>query len=340
MNETALDEARAWIGRAHTIEGADEVSRNDIRRKLEVYCFECPLHSDDATAQRHGYALAPAPSALIPLWAMPPYWSDGDPPLFQPGVPEKDGSNVLNIPTPFPDGVNAASEVEYFEPVYPGDRLRAISQLVEVKPRETRLGNGVFLTLETAIEKQSGVRVSLRRNTTFRYAKRNGQRPTANAPDGTEHAPIEADSGTVDWSRQLRFDDVREGDEIPPYALWLSYQRIVMSIAIDRMFSGIHHNRDFARAAGLPDIIFNTRGYEMVVEIFLRRWIGLAGRLIKVGPFRMIAHAHPGDTLIARGHVTKAERHEHYDAGILAVSFAVETPRGTAAIGEALVALP
>jgi acyl dehydratase len=345
MSETTLDETRAWIGREQTIEGADDVSRNDIRRKLEVYCFDCPLHVDDVVACNHGYRLAPAPGAMIPLWAMAPYWSPGDSPLFGPGRPERDGGNRLNIPTPYPNTVNAASEVEFFEPVYPGDRLRAISKLIEVKPRETRLGEGVFLTVETAIEKQTGERVSLRRGTSFRYAKRaNGERRSKAAGEAEPVTPVaEVDGGDdapIDWSRLLRFDDVHEGNVIPSYRVWLSYQRIVMSIAVDRMFSGIHHNREFARAAGLPDIIFNTRGYEMILEIMLRRWIGLAGRLRKFGPFRMVGHGHPGDTLVCRAQVAKTDRGGADGTGLVSLTLTVDSPRGQAALGEAVVELP
>ena len=35
----SLDETREWLGREVTFEGIDDVTRSDIRRKLEVYCF-------------------------------------------------------------------------------------------------------------------------------------------------------------------------------------------------------------------------------------------------------------------------------------------------------------
>ena len=54
----SVDELQAWIGREHKFAGVDEVSRNDIRRKLEVYCFDCPLHYDDNVARAHGYRAA------------------------------------------------------------------------------------------------------------------------------------------------------------------------------------------------------------------------------------------------------------------------------------------
>ena len=79
----------------------DEVTRSDIRRKLEVYCFDCPLHYDESVARAHGYRTIIAPAALTPLWAMPAYWSPGEPTIFAPGLWEKNGSFRLDVPTPF-----------------------------------------------------------------------------------------------------------------------------------------------------------------------------------------------------------------------------------------------
>src|SRR5262249_30737660 len=147
-------------------------------------------------------------------------------------------------------------------------------------------------------------------NTSYRYHEDPDRVQAARAAGRERVAATEAElpsNPEVDWQRQIDFESVAEGDAVPAYGLWLNYQRIVMSVAADRMFSPIHHNRDEARAAGLDDIIFNTRGYEMLYEITLRRWIGLDGRIRKMGPFRMVTNAHPEDTLTCRGRVTSKE---------------------------------
>jgi hypothetical protein len=142
----------------------------------------------------------------------------------------------------------------------------------------------------------------------------------------------------VDWSRQIRFADVQVGDDVPPYSIWLNYQRIVMSVSADRMFGSIHHNREIARAGGLNDIIFNTKGYEMMFEITLRRWMGLDGRIRKMGPFRMVKNSHPGDTITGRAKVISKELQ---DGQVLVhLEIGVDNPRGEAARGEVTVSLP
>ncbi len=339
----SLEQLSRLIGEEHIIQGADEVSRNDIRRKLEVYCFDCPLHTDDEVARAHGYRLTPAPGALIPLWTLQAYWSPGEPPLFGPGKPEKDGAPRARLPsTVFTSTVNAAAEVDYFEPVYPGDRLRSVTKLIEVKPKRSRLGEGVFLTMQTSVSNQSGIVVCVRRNTSFHYDKRDqgsmpGEREPENRSDQAEDVQP-PETPEVDWRRQLSFSEVRVGTQIPEYSVWLSYQRIVMSVAVDRMFSGIHHNRDYARSIGLRDIIFNTRGYETILEIMLRRWIGLEGSLKKFGPFRMVGSSHPGDTLVCGARVK--ETLAAVPRGTVALELWVDSPRGRIAAGDAIVPLP
>lgn len=332
-----LDELRAWIGREHGFAGADAVTRNDIRRKLEVYCFDCPLHYDDAVARAHGYRGLVAPVAMTPLWAMPAYWTPGEPIFYAPGLREKPGGIRTDLPIVYPRGVNTATEWEYFEPLYPGDALEGNWKLVEIKPRQTRLGDGVFLTVETTIVKRSGELVAKNRNTGYRYVEKSGGGEKRDKPAAAEtSAADQPTEESADWTRQLRFADVAIGSEAPPYSMWLSYQRIVMSVAVDRMWSGIHHNRERARSAGFADIIFNTRSYEMLFEVLLRRWIGLDGRIKRLGPFRMTGSSYPEDVVTARARVTGREPVER----ALDLELLVLNPRGEAARGGAQVVLP
>jgi 3-methylfumaryl-CoA hydratase len=341
----SLDELHNWIGREHAFSGADDVSKNDIRRKLEVYCFDCPLHYDDAIARAHGYRGLVAPVTMTPLWAMPAYWVPGDAQLYAPGLrPQTGGIRTDTLPTVYSKGVNTATDWEYFEPLYPGDELAGNWKLVEIKPRETRLGNGVFLTTETTILKKTGELVAKNRNTGFRYDEKASDGPREKRPprEGAAASERSEAAGTpleaFDWSRQRRFGDVRAGEDVPPFSLWLSYQRIVMSVAVDRMYSGIHHNRDQAKASGFNDIIFNTRSYEMLFEVTLRRWMGLDGRLAKLGPFRMIGSSYPDDVVTARAKVTETTRDA--ERGRVKLEIVVANDRGDAARGEAEVTLP
>ena len=338
----SIEETQSYLGTQVEFEGVDDVTRSDIRRKLEVYCFDCPLHYDSAVAKAHGFRDIIAPLAMVPLWAQPPNWAPGQPSIFGPGKKELGGRAQLEVPTPFSRGFNASAEVENIGPLYPGDHLHGTTQLIEVKPRETRVGNGVFLTTETRLWKSSGELVWVNRSTGYRYDP-SPERLTSMKPEAPEKTPVaqvdlNADNPDVDWTRQIRFGDVVVGDAVPPYSVWLSYQRIVMSVANDRMWGTNHYNRDAARAGGLDDIIFNTRGYEMMFEITLRRWMGLDGRIKKMGPFRMNRSSHPGDTITGHAKVTGKEVVD--GQGLVYLEIGVDNPRTEAAKGEATVTLP
>jgi acyl dehydratase len=344
----SLEETSKWLGRELPTHGVDEVSRNDIRRKLEVYCFACPLYFDDQVAQAHGYRATPAPVVMTGLWNMPAHWVPGQPSPFDPNDPEARLHGVpeeVAVPMPFARNVQAASEAEYFEPLYPGDRLHGIRKLVEITPKQTRLGNGAFFTFEGRHWKQTGELVSVSRSTGYRYdpdpdrvAEARGPRrqPEVTAPPSAstlQESPLE-----VDWTCQVYLEDVAAGTEIPRYGVFLSYQRIVMSVMADRMFSPLHHSREYARGQGLADVIFNTKGYDIVFELTLRRWMGLGGRVRKMGPFRMTHNTYPGDVLSAGGRVESVELTD--GEGLVLLELWAENQRGEAARGKATVALP
>lgn len=95
----SLEATEKWLGREVQFEGVDDVTGSDIRRKLEVYCFDCPLHYDAQVAKAHGFRDIIAPVAMTPLWAQPPYWAPGAPPLFAPGRRELAGRVQLEVHT-------------------------------------------------------------------------------------------------------------------------------------------------------------------------------------------------------------------------------------------------
>lgn len=165
------EDAQSWVGRELTrYEGADEVTAGDIRRRLEVLAWGCPLHYDEAVAKEHGYRTVVAPATMLMTWAMPPYWSPGDPrpqlddPAYIPGYP------FTQIPAPGEFMFATESDTEYFEPVHPGDRITATSVLRSITRKRLSVGDGAFFLVETTYTKQTGDVVGIERLTVFRYS--------------------------------------------------------------------------------------------------------------------------------------------------------------------------
>lgn len=176
LKQGTWEDARSWIGRELAVtHGADEVTRSDVRRKLEVMGFDSPLNTDDEVAGAFGYPQAPALTAMLMTWSMPAYWKPGDPqpregdPVLLPPFP------LVTIPAPG-DSVFATNvDTEFLEPVYPGDRITATARLVDVTRKRTQVGDGAFMTVETTYTNQKEDVVGIDRLTVFRYSAETGK---------------------------------------------------------------------------------------------------------------------------------------------------------------------
>jgi acyl dehydratase len=162
------EQAEAMIGSTIAeLTGADEVSVGDIRRKLEVIGFDCPLHHDEQCAREHGYETIVSPVSMARVWAMPAYWSPGQPPL---------GEEPMSTPIPATDVpgegdtmIATGVRTEHLAPIYPGDRISATAVLRSVTRKTTRIGAGAFLVVETTYTNQRGEAVSVETVTLLRF---------------------------------------------------------------------------------------------------------------------------------------------------------------------------
>ena len=182
------EEAAQWVGRRlRTVTGADEVTIADIRRRLEVLAWDCPIHYDEGAARSHGYRGVVAPATMLMTWSMDPYWEPGDrrPELNDPAVLPPLASVPDRVPAPGEFMFVTSVESEYHESVYPGDRISASAMLLDLKRKRLSIGDGAFFTIETSYSKQTGEVVGVERLTIFRYSP---------SPDG-EAACSEEDRG-------------------------------------------------------------------------------------------------------------------------------------------------
>jgi acyl dehydratase len=168
------EDAEAMVGHElMRLEGPDEVSRGDFRRKLEAIGFDCPLHYDEEVARSHGYRTVVSPVSMTRVYAIPAYWRPGEPRIgTQPQIPAIAGAKVPGVgDTLIATGVR----MDYREPVYPGDRVTGVAVLESVQRKTTRLGPGAFLVVVTTYSKQSGEVVAVETVTLFRYQQADGE---------------------------------------------------------------------------------------------------------------------------------------------------------------------
>ena len=109
----------------------------------------------------------------------------------------------------------------------------------------------------------------------------------------------------MDWKKQRCWEDIAVGDEVPAVSFPLSIYRLVMEAGGNRDFNSIHHNSEYARQTGAPDMYANNTFLQGMWERTVREFIGLAGTIRRVQGFRMKIFNTAGDTVVTRGKVKR-----------------------------------
>lgn len=105
--------------------------------------------------------------------------------------------------------------------------------------------------------------------------------------------------------RQRLWDEVHEGQALAPAVYPLSVLRLVMAAGANRDFNSIHHNSEFARASGAPDMDANTYFLQGMWERCVRDFIGPAGTIRAIHGFAMKAFNTAGQTVVVEGRVER-----------------------------------
>ena len=139
-------------------------------------------------------------------------------------------------------------------------------------------------------------------------------------------------------SKQLYYEDVEVGTELPPLVKSPSSQQLVKWAGASGDYYQIHYDKDFAQGTGLPGIIVHGRLRASFMVQLMTDWIGEGGTLKKVS-CQQRGMDFPGEQLVCKGKVTKkyAENGEHF----VECDIWAENPRGEkTAPGSAVVTLP
>ena len=110
---------------------------------------------------------------------------------------------------------------------------------------------------------------------------------------------------SVDWQQQLAWDDIAEGQELPPVAFPVTVYRLAMEAGANRDFNAIHHNSEYAKASGAPEMYANTTFLLGMWERAVREFIGVRGRIVAIKGFRMKSFNVAGTTVVVKGRVNR-----------------------------------
>jgi len=297
------------------LEGADAIELGTIRRYVEPLELGCPLHHDREVARRHGYADVVAPCTSLMTFTIPPLWRPGEPPLFTDAARDAQpartaiGPPSTGLEPPCTGYFATDIAIDWLRPAVVGDRLHRVGhKLLSCTPKATSVGRGAFMTWESQIRNQRDETVARTTTGTYTYephAEAGGRAPQPPLPASP---PVFEPPPPADWERQRRWDEVEEGEELPPYAFPISVYRLVVVAGANRDFNSIHHNTEYARSTGAPEMYANNLFLQGMWERVVRQWIGLAGTIRALAGFRMTSFNTAGDVVVVRGRVARKWR--------------------------------
>lgn len=273
-----------------SVHGADPIERSTIRRYLEPLEFDCPLHYDPAVARAHGFSDVTAPYSSYLTFTIAPMWVPGRT-LFtsadRDAQPESSPINGDDLRvSPEITGFFATDiELDFIRPAVAGEHLsKRGNVLMSCSPKWISVGRGAFLTLQSEYVNDSGQVVGRIRNTVFAYE-----------PVGP---PPERRSGAAIAERPAETPAIGEGPA--PVTFPLSVYRLVMEAGACRDFNSIHHNSEYAKATGAPEMYASTSFLLGMWEKAVRSYIGLDGTIESIRGFRMKRFNPAGSTVLVR----------------------------------------
>jgi acyl dehydratase len=104
--------------------------------------------------------------------------------------------------------------------------------------------------------------------------------------------------------KQIYWEDVKEGMEIPALVKHPSTRQLVRYAGVSGDFYEIHYDKDFAISTGLDGVILHGALKQAFLGQLMTDWIGEHGTLRKLGA-QYRGMDRPGDTLLCKGKVTK-----------------------------------
>lgn len=139
-------------------------------------------------------------------------------------------------------------------------------------------------------------------------------------------------------TKQLYYEDIAVGSEIPPLVKQPTTRQLVMWAGASGDYYEIHYDKDFAQSRGLPGVIVHGQLAGSFLGQLITDWIGGQGSLKKL-TCNYRGMNFPGETLTCKGKVSKKyiEDGEHW----VECNIWAENPEGEKTVlGMAIVTLP
>jgi acyl dehydratase len=139
-------------------------------------------------------------------------------------------------------------------------------------------------------------------------------------------------------SKQVYWEDVQAGDELPPVELAITDKRIHLMTSGTQDWYPVHYDHAFAQKSGHEEVFVNTGFIHAALVRVLTDWMGESGFLRRL-KFEMRRQHRLGDLMICRARVIAKELRD--EAACVDLEIWAENEReGVATPGSATVILP
>jgi len=138
--------------------------------------------------------------------------------------------------------------------------------------------------------------------------------------------------------KQLRWSDVKEGQDVPAISLDMTFSRVLLSAVSTIDYFPGHHDDKYAKGQGQETIYLNTMTYWGFIDRAITDWAGPA-TFITRRKFAMLKSVYAGDKMYAKGKVTRVYK-DDTGRSVVDINLEIGTQRGVCFPAEVTAMLP
>jgi len=152
-NSLIPEAARAMIGKESPPRVIGEVYKRDIQRFALATGDHNRLYFDEEYTKKSKYGGIVAPPSFIYTFV---YDQGFDVEVGEDGITVPRSAEELRPPLPLKHLMGVGSELEFFQPLRPGDVISAKKKILDIYEKEGRSGKLIFTITETIYSNQRG----------------------------------------------------------------------------------------------------------------------------------------------------------------------------------------
>ena len=254
---------------------------------INVWCTAMgdrnPVYRDPEAARRYGHRDVFAPPVMMHSFTMPSVEGESGESLLA-ALQGKLANFGIN------STVAGNYEQDYVTPIRVGDRLTREVRFESMSDEKvTGVGIGHFVVMAERILNQNGEVIGNQKMKILFYRPGKFEKPQSSAAPRAAAAPIV---------------EVQNRVELPPLAIPLTATLVVSGALASNDFVKIHHDRDFAQAQGLKDIIMNILTSSGLILRYVTEWAGPT-TVVKRIANQLKTPNYPGDVMTLTGWAEK-----------------------------------